>query len=68
MNPVLRGGHLDISEDGAPFAGPETQPGMPFSTPWRCLEMSMATITVAAIEWVAVMAGLRRGVVVQNHC
>jgi hypothetical protein len=32
------------------------------------LEMSMATSTVAAVEWVAAIAGLLSGVVQQNHC
>jgi transposase InsO family protein len=43
-------------------------PGTPISTSWRCLEMSMVTSKVEAVESVAVIAGLLSGVVVQNHC
>ena len=43
-------------------------PGIPIRTSCRCLEMSMATSKVAAVEWMAVIAGLLSGVVVQNHC
>jgi len=42
--------------------------GTPIRTSWRCLEMSMATSTVAAVEWLTVIAGLLSGVVLQNHC
>lgn len=62
------GAHPLGRDRGVGLAAAAHLPGMPISSSCRCFEMSMATSKVEAVEWLAVIASLLSGVVVQNHC